>query len=251
MSSEPVGRYPGTGLSRRSCCMSCGAMTATGAKVMDAGEAGSKLTDAVIELRNYTLVSGARDTLIALFEREFVESQEALGARIPGTFRHLDEPDHFVWLRSFKDMVVRRKALEAFYGGPVWRAHGKAAVATMLDSDDVYLLQPSGLVLRIPTVTRPAAGSPPPQSMFVVDIYAEPVEAKTNFGAVAAKEPAVVASFITEPSLNDYPALPVHADRVFVAIRRFDSVHTVARIGGLPKPNRTLRLQPTSRSLIR
>ncbi|RZL06943.1 MAG: NIPSNAP family protein, partial [Rubrivivax sp.] len=35
----------------------------------------------IVELRRYTLHPGQRDTLIELFEREFVESQEALGMR--------------------------------------------------------------------------------------------------------------------------------------------------------------------------
>jgi hypothetical protein len=33
----------------------------------------------VVELRQYTLRPGQRDVLIALFDREFVESQEAEG----------------------------------------------------------------------------------------------------------------------------------------------------------------------------
>ncbi|HJV62705.1 MAG TPA: hypothetical protein VJ743_17285, partial [Albitalea sp.] len=51
----------------------------------------------VIELRQYTLHRGRRETLISLFEREFVESQEALGMHVLGTFRDLDAMDRFVW----------------------------------------------------------------------------------------------------------------------------------------------------------
>ena len=97
----------------------------------------------VVELRQYTLRPGGRDVLVELFDREFVESQEALGMEIVGQFRDLDRPDRFVWLRGFPDMVRRRQALAAFYGGPVWQAHGPAANATMLDSDDVLLLRPA------------------------------------------------------------------------------------------------------------
>jgi hypothetical protein len=77
----------------------------------------------VIELRQYTLHPGQRDVMIALFEREFIESQEALGMQVLGTFRDLDKPDRFVWIRGFTDMTARANALEAFYDGPVWRAH--------------------------------------------------------------------------------------------------------------------------------
>ena len=58
------------------------------------------LSLSVIELRQYTLHPGRRDDLIALFEREFVEPQEALGIAVLGTFRDLDAPDRFVWLRG-------------------------------------------------------------------------------------------------------------------------------------------------------
>ncbi|WP_406513549.1 hypothetical protein [Streptomyces sp. NBC_00161] len=37
----------------------------------------------IVELRQYTLHPGARDTLIALFEREFVAGQEAAGMTRP------------------------------------------------------------------------------------------------------------------------------------------------------------------------
>jgi hypothetical protein len=77
----------------------------------------------VVELRRYTLKPGARETLVELFDREFVESQEALGMRILGTFRDLDDPDQFVWLRGFDDMASRAPALTAYYTGPVWKMH--------------------------------------------------------------------------------------------------------------------------------
>ena len=98
---------------------------------------------AVLELRQYTLHPGRRDELIGLFEREFVESQEAVGIELVGTFRDLDRPDRFVWVRGFPDMPSRAASLQAFYGGPVWAAHREAANATMIDSDNVLLLRPA------------------------------------------------------------------------------------------------------------
>lgn len=41
----------------------------------------------VVELRQYTLHPGRRDVLVDLFDREFVESQEAVGATVLGQFR--------------------------------------------------------------------------------------------------------------------------------------------------------------------
>ena len=71
----------------------------------------------VVELRRYDLRPGARETLIELFEREFVETQEAVGIHVLGTFRDADDPNCFVWLRGFLDMPSRLDALRAFYEG--------------------------------------------------------------------------------------------------------------------------------------
>lgn len=122
----------------------------------------------VIELRQYTLRPGRRDELIELFDREFVETQEAVGAVVLGQFRDLDAPDRFVWLRGFPDMEARRHALTAFYDGPVWAEHGPRANATMVDSDDVLLLRPlsagngfaDSAVSAVSAAERPEVGAP-------------------------------------------------------------------------------------------
>jgi hypothetical protein len=96
----------------------------------------------IVEFRQYTLHPGARDTLIELFDREFIESQEELGMKVIGQFRPLDDTDRFIWLRGYPDMQTRARALAAFYDGPVWAQHRDVANATMIDSDNVLLLRP-------------------------------------------------------------------------------------------------------------
>ena len=82
----------------------------------------------IVELRQYTLHPGRRDTLVALFEREFLDTQEAAGIDVLGQFRDLDDPDRFTWLRGFRDMDARLASLSAFYGGPVSSANPEAGV---------------------------------------------------------------------------------------------------------------------------
>ena len=57
--------------------------------------------DTIFELRQYVLHPGQRDILVDVFDDNFVEGQEATGIRIIGQYRDLDDPDRFVWLRSF------------------------------------------------------------------------------------------------------------------------------------------------------
>src|SRR5262245_9599021 len=104
---------------------------------------GCVMTTSVVEFRRYRLRSGQCETLIDLFDREFVETQEAVGMTVIGQFRDLDDPDSFVWLRGFRDMPSRAEALGAFYGGPVWATHREAANRTMINSDNVLLLRPA------------------------------------------------------------------------------------------------------------
>src|SRR5690242_15138273 len=98
--------------------------------------------DTLFELRQYTVHPGEREVLVSGFDGNVVEGQEAQGMRLVGQFRHLHQPDRLVWLRSFIDMEARKAALTKFYSGPIWKAHGKVASGTMVDSDNVLLLRP-------------------------------------------------------------------------------------------------------------
>jgi hypothetical protein len=150
----------------------------------------------IVELRQYTLHPGARETLIELFEREFVTGQQAVGITVGGRFRDLDDPDRFVWLRAFPDMAHRRRALEAFYTGPVWREHRDAANATMVDSDNVLLLRGPGF-------------TPPSGAGEVFATVCHPADSAA-FDAYAARylKPGH-ALHRTEHAENDFPPLPV------------------------------------------
>ncbi|WP_327256856.1 NIPSNAP family protein [Streptomyces sp. NBC_01244] len=160
--------------------------------------------NAIVELRQYTLHPGARDTLVDLFEREFVTGQEAAGIAVGGRFRDLDDPDRFVWLRSFPDMAARARALRAFYGGPVWQAHRDRANATMIDSDDVLLLRGPGFAA--PATTGPVVATIcHPQDLTA---FTDHFEQHLRPTLTAAGTPAQ-AVHLTEHAENTFPALPV------------------------------------------
>jgi NIPSNAP len=226
----------------------------------------------VVELRQYTLHPGQRESLISLFERELVEPQEAAGMRLIGQFRDLDRTDRFVWLRGFSDMVSRRAALEAFYGGPVWRAHSAAANATMIDSDDVLLLRPVNEASAFPK--SPETLGPRdrrPAGAYVVTICslgaaADPgVLERTLLPALAATSSPALGVFVEEASENTYPALPVRTgEHVVVWVQQtahddeslraaIADSHELARtrLPQLAGPPIHLRLDPTPRSRLR
>jgi hypothetical protein len=236
----------------------------------------SPLRYPVVELRQYTLRPGQRDVLIELFDREFVESQEAAGMAIVGQFRDLDDPDRFVWIRGFASMPARAAALASFYGGPVWKQHAAAANATMIDSDNVLLLRPATARAGFPapTAPRPPAGhqaAAAPSCLLVTLYYRDrPFDpAFTSFferearPLLAAAGAAPLAWFRTEYAENTFPALPVRTgEHVFAWFARFPGPdHLSAHLrapGSSPalegmitgEPQR-LRLAPTGRSLLR
>lgn len=230
------------------------------------------MTPSVIELRQYTLHPGRRDELIALFEREFVETQEAAGMTLIGQFRDPDDPDRFVWLRGFPDMTARKTALETFYSGPAWRTHRDAANATMIDSDDVLLLRPlEGAPVFHPAKRAPpgASGSGPGAAVIGVHRLEGPDDAlPARFMAelaprltAAGLPPAAV--LVSEPAANTFPGLPVREGEsvlVWLALATdqpsADSALVLADADPvlailLDAPLQLLRVQPTVRSGLR
>ena len=250
-------------------------MTSTDRQPAELTPEASLLT--VVELRQYTLHAGKRDVLIDLFDREFIESQEALGMQVIGQFRDVDDPDRFVWLRGFRDMATRAEGLKAFYGGPVWKDHREAANATMIDSDDVLLLRPA----QPGSGFSPGVDARPPRGtnghgigLVVATVYSLAAPAENGFVDYFSREvkPAlidagatVLALLVTDESPNNFPALPVREnENVFAWFAGFADARSELRWSadrtalelssadapGLKGRPQRLRLTPTARSLL-
>lgn len=194
----------------------------------------------VVELRQYTLHPGRRDELISLFEREFIEPQEAVGLQVLGTFRNAEREDHFVWLRGFADMAARAEGLAAFYGGPVWQRHRDAANATMIDSDDVLLLRP------LTPWAAPGEGGGEWLATVLL-LKHPPGEALREALRTSGRR-----WLETEPARNNFPRLPVREGvQALVALTRQAPELPAGITALLAEPPLTLRLQPTPRSPMR
>ncbi len=231
----------------------------------------------IFELRQYTTVAGGRDRLVELFEAQFVESQEACGMEIVGTFRDLDDESKFTWLRAFPDMSDRASRLQAFYGGSVWQAHRDAANATMRDSDNVLLLREAwegsgfGVAGGRPAVGRSAEEDRGLVEATILSLARAADELDVGHfrevvaTAVEATGACLLACLVSEESPNDFPVLPVregeHAIVWFTGFPSLDayvmvrpSIPDVASVSdGWPQrvvAAETLRLLPTRRSLL-
>jgi hypothetical protein len=216
----------------------------------------------IVELRRYQLQPGRFGDFIDLFEDRFIEAQEAVGARVLGTFRVEGAPDSIVWLRGFAHMDARRHALEAFYSGPTWRFHRDAANASIVDNDDVHLLRAISPEGGIPFAgRRPSPGERKPARPYRLMIselrYPEAVGNYHLWLRLFLRKSAAdpLASLGTLPAANNYPPLPVWQNR---------SVHVAVLAGDGPAPElphelrsllradpEILLLHPTARSLLR
>lgn len=232
----------------------------------------------VIELRQYTLRPGRRDAMIEIFEGNLIEPQEAAGATIIGHFRDVEKPDRFVWLRGFLDMPARLRALTDFYSSAIWKEHSRAINETLIDCDDVLLLRPAAPGTAYLPTERPHAAADE-DALVVATIYSLAAAADVDFSDFFARslEPALkeagapcLASFVTEPSENDFPGLPVReGENVFVRLSRFrdrevyerhraalPAVPTWSALEAelerrLDRPPQILRLAPAARSRLR
>ncbi|MES3024073.1 MAG: NIPSNAP family protein [Pseudomonadota bacterium] len=238
---------------------------------------------AVIELRQYITYPGRRDELITLFEREFIEPQEAVGITVLGQFRDFNDPHRFTWLRGFPAMPERKQALGDFYSGPLWKNFSQQANATLYDNDDVLLLRPAwpGAGFAPAPAARAPKGATAAQPGFVVaTLYHFKQEVDAQFIAAFKAELApaferngaqIIGRFVSEKSANTFERLPVRDDaNVFLWFARFADRAGYERYNAklaqdarwrdilfaplytsLARAPETLMLEPTARSTLR
>lgn len=226
----------------------------------------------VLELRQYKIVPGRRDDMIAVFERWFVESQEEQGMRLVGQFRDRDDANRFTWIRSFPDMAARERSLSAFYFGPVWQAHRDEANPLLLDNDNVLLLKPLTPALAFAEPDTPAPHGELPAGLVVATIlylWKDPAEgfgqafAERIAPALAAAGLPVLGAYVPEKSENTFPRLPVRRhEKVLVWFTRVEDpaawdeaqgrlAADAELIDAQERPAQVLRLDPTPRSRLR
>lgn len=231
-----------------------------------------------VELRAYRTQPGRRDALVDMFEERFLDTYEQCGARIAGSFRTPDDPDRWLWIRSFRDPQARRDALQAFYASDAWLAGREACNATIADTRDAWLLREAGSQAPGPASTptlpaaaeagcfllelhRPAARE---SARFVRDWQALALPLSMDLGA------APLLLWIEDRRENLYPRQHARRGAAFVVLTRFADASTreafLARrraaaawsrrirprlLGQLRVPPWVLRLDPTPRSRLR
>ena len=187
------------------------------------------------------MLPGKRDSLVDLFERHFIESQEAAGIALPGQFRVAEDPNRFFWLQGFRSMTERLAAFNEFYHGVAWKTYRAQANTAFLDTDNVLLLRPAhpGSGFAKPDQPRPPVGSVRKSKgiavMTIYDLSEEAAAFDRVFEekirpVVHADGADVIATLVTDRSRNTFPALPVRSDaNVFIWFACFPSPDAYTR----------------------
>jgi hypothetical protein len=186
----------------------------------------------VIELRNYRIKAGMRDSFITYFETHFLQSQLELQGFVLGRYRVEGRENNFCWIRGFESMNSRSAFLPAFYFGAFWKQHKRIANELLANNDEVYLLRPMRRE-KDSLVTAPSVSPQrlrPRRGITVVEFFVAnnklphllrlfgqsclPVREKSGFQDYTV--------WTSEMQANDFPQLPVFQNKdLLVVISHF------------------------------
>lgn len=105
----------------------------------------------IVEVRSYRIKPGHREEFVRFFETRAIPGLRSHGMKILGPLLDLENPNKFVWLRSFPTLEERDRMRDAFYGGDLWKNELESIAMPMIESYDVILCQTSaGSVFEAP-----------------------------------------------------------------------------------------------------
>ena len=97
----------------------------------------------IVEVRSYRIKPGRRAEFVQLFETRAIPALRSYGMKVLGPLLDVENPNKFVWLRSFPSLDERDRMKDAFYGSESWLNELEAIAMPLLDSYDVILCETS------------------------------------------------------------------------------------------------------------
>jgi len=95
----------------------------------------------IVEVRSYRIKPGRREEFIEFFEKRSIPALRSHGMKVLGPLLDLENPNKFVWLRSFPSLEERDRMKDEFYEGELWKNELEAIAMPMLESYDVILCE--------------------------------------------------------------------------------------------------------------
>src|SRR5688500_18794402 len=97
----------------------------------------------IVEVRSYRIKPGRRAEFIHLFETRAILALRAQGMKVVGPFLDVENPNKFVWLRSFPSLEERDRMKNEFYEGDLWKNELEAIAMPLLESYNDILCETS------------------------------------------------------------------------------------------------------------
>ena len=97
----------------------------------------------IVEVRSYRIKPGRREEFIKLFESRAIPALREYGMPVVGPMLDVENPNKFVFLRSFPSLEERDRMKDAFYGSELWKKELEPLAMPLLDSYDVILCETS------------------------------------------------------------------------------------------------------------
>jgi len=97
----------------------------------------------IVEVRSYRIKPGRRAEFIEFFAKRSIPALRSHGMQVMGPLIDLENPNKFVWLRSFPSLEERDRMRKEFYEGDLWKNELEAIAMPMLESYDVILCETS------------------------------------------------------------------------------------------------------------
>jgi hypothetical protein len=101
----------------------------------------------IIEMRTYKTKPGKRAEFLSIFRSRSIPAHHAIGMKILGPFRSLEDPDTFFFMRGFPDLTTREPMKAKFYEGELWKQELEHVLMPMLEKYEAVLVDdPEGQV---------------------------------------------------------------------------------------------------------
>jgi hypothetical protein len=97
----------------------------------------------IVEVRSYRIKPGHREEFIKFFETRAAPALRSFGIPVLGPLLDLENPNKFVFLRSFLTLEAREQLRNAFYGSALWKGELEAIAMPLIESYDVILCETS------------------------------------------------------------------------------------------------------------
>jgi hypothetical protein len=87
----------------------------------------------IVEVRTYTIKAGHRQRFVDLWVSRTKPLQMSLGMGVIGPWLDLENPDRFVWLRTFPSMDERERMKRALYESEEWTGELEGIIMPLLE----------------------------------------------------------------------------------------------------------------------